>query len=163
MVRKTWYVAAHAGDLRPGGVIGQTILGALVMVARREDGSVFALEDRCPHHPAPLPLGIPVDGNIQCGNHGALFDGDGWCIAVPGQPTAPAGTMRSSKIIERLGCLWVWPGDRAYADDGASLLQFVENGVPPWTLRIGATARILHGRGRSNDQLRPEISCCPTR
>ena len=47
-VRNAWYVAAWADELAEGKLVGRTILGEPVMVYRKADGSVVALEDRCP-------------------------------------------------------------------------------------------------------------------
>jgi 3-phenylpropionate/trans-cinnamate dioxygenase ferredoxin subunit len=44
------------------------------LVLIRQDGEVFALEDRCSHEEFPLHNGEVVDGQIECALHGARFD-----------------------------------------------------------------------------------------
>jgi nitrite reductase/ring-hydroxylating ferredoxin subunit len=56
--------------------------GAIVLV-RRLEGTVFALEDRCAHRQVPLSKGA-VDGcTVRCGYHGWCYDTSGKCNDVP--------------------------------------------------------------------------------
>ena len=114
-VRNAWYVACTPDEIA-AGPLGRTICGQRVVVFRAEDGVVAALEDFCPHRGAPLSLGkLREDGRIVCGYHGLVMGGDGRCVSMPGQRVRP--TIRSYPTIERHGFVWIWPGDKAHADE----------------------------------------------
>jgi len=57
----------------------------------KQQGEVFALENRCPHFGLSLEKGKIADGTITCPFHGSRFDiasGENvdWCAAVVGIP-----------------------------------------------------------------------------
>jgi vanillate O-demethylase monooxygenase subunit len=56
-IKNAWYVACWSGDVKPGEMFHRTLLGEMVVFFRKEDGSVAALQDRCPHRFIPLHLG----------------------------------------------------------------------------------------------------------
>jgi len=47
-LRNTWYVAAWSDDLGDGQLLGRTILKQQIVLYRKADGQVAALDDRCP-------------------------------------------------------------------------------------------------------------------
>lgn len=118
---------------------GRTIAGERIVFCRRPDGILFALEDKCPHRLAPLSFGEQIDGNLRCGYHGALFDGTGRCLSVPGQNVVPAGIRaRAYPVQEKYGLVWVWPGDPALSADERSIPDSVlKYGVSPYVCRNG--------------------------
>src|ERR1700731_4624806 len=66
-LHNAWYVAAWSDDLGDGQLLGRTILKEPVVLYRKSDGHVAALQDRCPHRFAPLHMGKGVNGDrIQC-------------------------------------------------------------------------------------------------
>ncbi len=132
-IRNVWYIAGHSEELPPGGILGRTIAGERVVFCRRADGSVFALDDRCPHRRAPLSLGEMTGGcNLRCPYHGITFDGDGRCVHVPGQDGFPADwRIRSYPVLELNRYLWVWTGDPALCADRSSIPDFLALGEPP--------------------------------
>src|ERR1700749_3734665 len=77
-LRDIWYFAALSGDLRPGRMKRQEILGEPVLLGRTRAGEAFALRDVCPHRAAPLAAGrmIPDPGGsgevVECPYHGML-------------------------------------------------------------------------------------------
>lgn len=79
--------------------------GMRVAVFRLHDGSVHALEDRCPHRGAPLSEGIVYDDFVACRDHG-------WSICLrDGKVAAPArGVVRVFSVSEHDGGVWVDPG-----------------------------------------------------
>jgi phenylpropionate dioxygenase-like ring-hydroxylating dioxygenase large terminal subunit len=137
-MRDQWYVAAFSSELA-ADPLGRKICGEPVVLFRRADGGVSALEDRCSHRHYPLSRGKVIGDRLQCGYHGACFDGAGRCIAIPGQETIPANFhLRAYPVRERDGVVFVWPGAVARADD--SLL-------PDWRINASAdwaTVRGLH-------------------
>lgn len=109
-VHDEWYVAAfdHEVTRTP---LARRILGIPVMLLRRTDGGVMALEDRCPHRSMPLSLGTVDGDHIVCGYHGARFGCDGGCSSVPSQTVVPPGARVRSFAVEQHGPLvWIWMG-----------------------------------------------------
>jgi vanillate monooxygenase len=131
MLRREWYVAAFAEEIA-GGPLGRRICGAPVVLYRRGDGGVAALEDRCSHRRYPLSLGRVRGNELQCGYHGARFDGAGKCVAIPGQATIPAGFhLRAYPVHERHGVIFIWMGDGTPADP-VTIPDWRINDAPDW-------------------------------
>lgn len=127
-LRNQWYTAATSDEIgnKP---FARTICNEPVVMFRREDGSVVALEDRCPHRMAPLSIGEVVGDEIQCGYHGAKFRGDGACTMIPSQKDLPIPRgfgVRSFPVIERAALVFIWTGDPAKADPAL---------IPEWVNR----------------------------
>lgn len=115
-VRNAWYVACWADELGEGQLVGRKILGEPVVLYRKSDGSLGAVEDRCPHRHAPLSLGRIVEGDrIQCIYHGLEFDAAGMCTKNPHPPgNIPSrAKIKSYTAIEKHKAIWIWMGDRA--------------------------------------------------
>ena len=53
-IKNTWYVAAWDTEVTKEGMFSRTIIGTPVLMYRKEDGEIIALEDRCCHRGAPL-------------------------------------------------------------------------------------------------------------
>ena len=95
----------------------RTVTEQHIVLYRKQDGSIVALEDLCPHRFTPLSLGTVKGDDIQCGYHGMTFDGTGRCVRIPGQERIPAqSSVRSYPVRENLGLVWIWPGDPAAAE-----------------------------------------------
>ena len=139
LIKDVWYVAAHADEIAAGGILGRTIAGERIVFCRRSDGSVFALEDKCPHRRAQLSMGEIVEGsNLRCPYHGITFDGAGLCVNVPGQEKWPSDwRIRTYPVLEKYRCLWVWTGDPGKCGDESSIPDFMELGEPPFESRNG--------------------------
>jgi vanillate O-demethylase monooxygenase subunit len=101
--------------------LARTLFGRPMVIARFEDGSVSAFDDRCPHRFAPLSRGRMRGDRIECAYHGLQFDRTGACIANPsGNGQFPRGTrVRSYPLVERHRILWIWPGNPADAEASA--------------------------------------------
>ena len=108
-----WWVAGFSDDVGRE-LVGRFLLETPVLLYRKEDGQVVAIEDRCPHRGAPLSLGCLKGDNVQCGYHGFTFNADGDCIDVPSMkmPLA-AARVRSFPVIEQAPFIWVYLGDPA--------------------------------------------------
>jgi vanillate O-demethylase monooxygenase subunit len=115
-IQNTWYPLCFSRDVGRQPV-RRTVIERNIVLYRKEDGSVAALEDRCPHRFAPLSLGRVRGDELQCGYHGMSFDSSGTCVRIPGQELIPAkAVVKSYPVAERLGLIWVWPGDASLAD-----------------------------------------------
>lgn len=112
-----WYVAGFDEELPQGQMLARTYLGEDFVLYREPDGSVRALQDRCPHRFAPLSRGKLEEGVIQCGYHGLAFDGNGTCVRNPHGNIPRAACVRAYPVRERHRLLWIWMGEPARADD----------------------------------------------
>jgi vanillate O-demethylase monooxygenase subunit len=116
LVTNGWYMGAWSDE------VGRTLLqrwivGRPVCFYRLQDGTVTAIEDRCPHRRFPLSLGR-LDGDvIECNYHGYRIDGNGVCVGVAEQPDKPKASVHRFPLVERDGIVWIWPGDPALADE----------------------------------------------
>ena len=134
-VKNAWYVAASSDEVsrKP---MGRVLLNEPVVLYRREDGGVVALEDRCCHRRAPLHRGEVVGDALQCGYHGFTFDESGACIKVPGLDTPPRNArVASYTVIERHNWIWIWMGEAT--PDESLLPDFHQNDHPQWASARG--------------------------
>src|SRR5947207_10718713 len=81
-LRNAWYIAAWADELGAEPV-ARRICGEPLVLFRDKANQAAALADRCCHRAAPLHMGTVVEGGLQCGYHGLIFDGLGRCVAIP--------------------------------------------------------------------------------
>lgn len=112
-----WYFAVAGDKLKRGQIFGKTMLGKMVLVGRRNDGQVFAVEDICPHQAVPLSAGR-FDGNeLECTFHGWRFDTEGACTAIPSLVEGQCMNFCSIKTKtfpcrEEQGNVWVYFGNQ---------------------------------------------------
>ena len=135
-LENAWYVAALASEIsrQPFAV---KMLNQSLVLFRKQDQSVVALEDSCPHRRLPLSMGRVQGDSIECGYHGLRFDCSGACVAAPTATEIPAtAVVRAYPAIERYGLIWVWLGAPENADANA-LLQIKEWGDPAWGVNSG--------------------------
>lgn len=131
-IRNTWYVCARSQDIG-NQLTPQTILGEPIVLFRKRDGSVAALEDACPHRKLPLSRGRLDGDRVVCGYHGLTFDGSGTCVAAPTQPDAVPRRARvaSHPVRELYGFVWIWMGDPAQAE-AVPLIDIPDYDNPAW-------------------------------
>jgi phenylpropionate dioxygenase-like ring-hydroxylating dioxygenase large terminal subunit len=131
-LRNAWYVAAWSDDLAEGQLLGRTILKEPIVLFRKADGNVAALQDRCPHRFAPLHMGKVIGGDrIQCPYHGLEFDTSGACVLNPHgtRNIPPRARVRSYRATEKHKAIWIWMG--AAPADAAKVPDFgVLDNVP---------------------------------
>lgn len=110
-----WWLVASSRELGKRKPCAVQVLGQALVLFRDEQGTICALEDRCPHRHVALSLGQVCDGQVQCAYHGWRFDGEGRCVSVPtaldGQ--VPAARVRRYPAHEFDGSIWVWMGNGA--------------------------------------------------
>ena len=140
-LRNSWYVAAwdhEVGD----SLFPVKMLGENIVLYRKTNGEVAALEDACPHRKLPLSMGRIKGDTVECGYHGLTFDGTGTCTRVPGVEKIPhVACVRSYPLHERYGLLWLWMGDADKADP--ALIFHVDHwGDPAWGLNRGDSMAI---------------------
>ncbi|MGV7242786.1 aromatic ring-hydroxylating dioxygenase subunit alpha [Caballeronia sp. M23-90] len=135
-VRNAWYVAARSDEVGPG-LHATRLLGDAVVLYRKLDGAVVALEDACPHRKLPLSMGRLKGEHVECGYHGLTFDGAGTCVRAPGNARIPPGArVQSYPAHERYGLVWLWMGPPEHADP-AAIIEVPEWGDPAWGINQG--------------------------
>jgi vanillate O-demethylase monooxygenase subunit len=135
-VLNAWYCAGWSKDIGHA-LTRETICERDIVLWRRADGTIAALEDMCPHRFLPLSEGKLVGDAVQCGYHGMTFDGAGRCVRVPGQSTIPERAhVRAYPVEERHGVVWVWMGDPALADP-EKIFDLPQLHDPAWALHHG--------------------------
>jgi vanillate O-demethylase monooxygenase subunit len=113
-VRNAWYVAAWSDSLAEGQLVARTIMDEPIVLYRKANGDIAAIEDRCAHRFAPLSMGKIVNGDrIQCPYHGLEFDGTGACVRNPHgtKNIPPRARVKSYPAIEKHKAAWIWMGD----------------------------------------------------
>jgi phenylpropionate dioxygenase-like ring-hydroxylating dioxygenase large terminal subunit len=132
-VRNHWYVASwdHEIDRQP---LARTLCGEAMLLYRRFDRTVVALQDACPHRLLPLSMGIKEGDNIRCRYHGLLIDSEGRAIEMPvtSERVHKSICVKAYPVIERHRFVWVWIGEPEKAD--AKLIpDFWPCSHPDWT------------------------------
>ena len=106
-----WWVAAFTTEVTTD-LLDRWLCDTPVLLYRKEDGSLAAIENRCPHRSAPLHLGCRKGDNIECGYHGFTFAPDGACVRVPSMKVPPpALRIRSFPVVECEPFVWIYLGD----------------------------------------------------
>jgi phenylpropionate dioxygenase-like ring-hydroxylating dioxygenase large terminal subunit len=109
-----WYPALRSDQLGSRKMTTALLLGIPLVLGRKQDGTLFAMRDSCPHRGIPLSCGW-FDGNqVTCKYHGWAFEpGSGQCAQIPS--LTPSDTLDPSKIyagaypcVERDGYAWVY-------------------------------------------------------
>ena len=112
-VRNAWYVAAWSDGVGDGQLVARTILDEPIVLYRKANGSVAAIEDRCAHRFAPLHMGKIVNGDrIQCPYHGLEYDDSGACVFNPHgtKNIPPRARVKVYPVIEKHKAIWIWMG-----------------------------------------------------
>ena len=133
--RNAWYPLSWSRDI-DRSLNRRQVLSEVLVVYRREDGGVVALEDACPHKLVPLSMGTLRGDAIECGYHGLTFDCTGRCIRAPGQARVPPAKVPSYPVKEHLGLVWIWMGDPEVADS-VPLLDLPQYDDPAYSLIEG--------------------------
>src|SRR4051812_33374091 len=136
-IRNAWYVAAWTHEIEPGRIHARTIIDQPLVLYATSDGSIVALEDRCPHRFAPLSLGRLEGDALRCMYHGLKFAPDGKCIEIPGQELIPQSACVRRFPLHVVGSwVWVWMGDAGEADT-ATIPSTLALDDPAWRLQAG--------------------------
>lgn len=137
LIRNCWYVAGWSHDFPAGEPVQRMLLGEPVVLWRKGDGTIVAMEDRCVHRLAPLSLGRIEGDAIRCMYHGLRFDPSGRCNEIPGQDLIPpSACVKTYPVVERGRWVWVWMGDPERADP-SRIAQVMALDDPDWIFRWG--------------------------
>lgn len=95
-----WYFAGLSPDIRKGKLLRREIAGEPICLGRKEDGTLFAMRDICPHRAAPFSAGCLKGESVECPYHGWRFGiEDGACKEIPALTSEQ--TMQTEKIKVR--------------------------------------------------------------
>ncbi|TFL15372.1 aromatic ring-hydroxylating dioxygenase subunit alpha [Pusillimonas caeni] len=112
-----WWVAGRSEELEDGKLVSRKLLGTDVLLYRKSDGSVAAMEDRCIHRGLPLSMGWLDGDKVVCRYHGFKYSHEGKLVEIPTQERCPKrGALRTFPIVERAPFLWIWMGPEEEAD-----------------------------------------------
>jgi vanillate O-demethylase monooxygenase subunit len=136
-INNRWYAAAWDSEVERSP-LGRTICGEPVMLYRRLDTSVVAMQDACPHRLLPLSMGIKEGDSIRCRYHGLLIGSDGRAEQMPlrNDPVNRSICVRTYPVAERHRLVWIWIGDAERADP-ALIPDFWPCSHPDWTFDGG--------------------------
>jgi phenylpropionate dioxygenase-like ring-hydroxylating dioxygenase large terminal subunit len=136
-VKNLWYMAGWSEELTDQ-LLTRRLFDRQIVLFRKQDGSIVALADRCPHRFAPLSKGERVGDAIQCGYHGLTFDGSGACIHNPFSDKIPtAARVQSWAVAEHHDIIWIWGGQPVDADSAL---------IPDFSMTANTdTVRAVHG------------------
>lgn len=81
-----WYAIGLSEEFRRGRKRGVRLHGREIVVWRRANGELAALDARCPHMGASLAIGRLVDDHVECPYHGFRYDQTGRCVKTPLRP-----------------------------------------------------------------------------
>lgn len=115
-----WYPVAWSNQLKPGQLQAVQVWQQPLVIYRDDQSTLHALEDACPHKGVALHKGKVEGSHLICPYHGWQFDGDGHCVGIPYLPAGqklPCAQARAYPVQERYGLIWVFPGDRAQAEN----------------------------------------------
>lgn len=136
-ISNIWYIAGWAKDVgeRP---LARRICDKPIVLFRDKDGVVGALADRCCHRGAPLSRGSVVEGGLECGYHGQVFDTAGACVLIPGQEKVPSSArVISYPVVEKDEFIWIWMGDPQKADVSSIVDYPYNNDYRNWPHKHG--------------------------
>ena len=112
-LRNLWYPIAPSWQVGENP-LGVTRLGERIVVWRDCEGTVHALEDRCPHRGARLSLGWNLGDRLACWYHGVEIDANGTVLDVPAIESCPLTgrtAVRRYPCREVRGAIFAWFGD----------------------------------------------------
>lgn len=116
-LKNCWYVAAWDHEILGDTLLERTILNESVLLYRKSDGTVVAMDNRCAHRKAPLSMGRREGDSVRCMYHGLKFESHGRCTEIPGQPNIPEKLcLRTFPVVEQGRWIWIWMGDKEKAD-----------------------------------------------
>jgi phenylpropionate dioxygenase-like ring-hydroxylating dioxygenase large terminal subunit len=111
-----WYPLARSSDVPRGRTCLALFGGEPIVLARGEDGRVFALDDRCAHRQYPLHQGVVTGNRLRCAYHAWSYGADGHCAVpyLPREACRPRG-VKSYACREAYGYVFVFPGEQTNA------------------------------------------------
>jgi len=86
LMRRYWHPVTGSSHLSRKKVVPVRLLGEDLVLYRDLRGQIGLIERRCAHRRVDLSTGYPVENGLRCAYHGWTYNGQGRCIAQPGEP-----------------------------------------------------------------------------
>ena len=130
MFINNWYVACVAEELDDAPRRVRILAHDLVLF--RTDTGIKCLSDMCCHRGASLSIGVCRDNQLECPQHGWLFNGEGKCTLIPAGTKTPTEPPRRARVPaypveEKYGLVFVFNGELDEAERPA-----VPDIMPEW-------------------------------
>jgi phenylpropionate dioxygenase-like ring-hydroxylating dioxygenase large terminal subunit len=112
-LKDLWYPICPSGFVKERPISVRR-LGRKIALWRDSEGTLHALEDRCPHRGAPLSQGVVLGDRLACPYHGVEVRCDGTVTKVPGSPGCKLEGSRptlSFHVQERHGAIFLFNSD----------------------------------------------------
>jgi phenylpropionate dioxygenase-like ring-hydroxylating dioxygenase large terminal subunit len=112
-LKDLWYPICPSGFVKEKPISVRR-LGRKIALWRDSQGTLHALEDRCPHRGAPLSQGVVLGDRLACPYHGVEVRCDGTVTKVPGSPGCKLEGSRptlSFHVQERHGAIFLFNSD----------------------------------------------------
>jgi hypothetical protein len=109
-----WYPGAFSHELETKKPLDIRFWGDDIALYRSDDGTAYALENRCPHRQIKLSHGSVEGCKLVCLYHGWTFDPEGKLVDFKHDrfgKKLPVISVRSYPVRERYGIVWFFPGD----------------------------------------------------
>lgn len=116
LLHQHWYMAGYADEFDEG-LHERTFLNRSIVIYRKEDGALVALQNRCAHRSFPLAHGSREDDGIRCRYHGAKYDATGRLVEIPSMAACPRVQLRHYPIRAVGPIAWIWMGEPGKEDE----------------------------------------------
>ncbi len=136
-LRNHWYPVLPSYRVQHAP-IGITRLGENIALWRDRDGTVHAIQDRCPHRGARISLGWNLGDRLACWYHGVEVNGQGAIVDVPAVESCPMKEerqVRAYRVEEHHGAIFLWFGDAAHAEPVPLVLP-EQLAAPAWAQNL---------------------------
>ncbi|MBB6146470.1 phenylpropionate dioxygenase-like ring-hydroxylating dioxygenase large terminal subunit [Silvibacterium bohemicum] len=141
-----WYPAMRSERLSGKKLETTMLMGIPMVLGRKDDGTLFAMRDSCPHRGIPLSCGWFDGKEVTCKYHGWAFEpGSGQCTLIPSLTSHD--TLDARRIFatafpceERDGYAWVYVSEPGM---GRARLEAIRPAVPELP-KFGAKFRSAH-------------------
>lgn len=111
-----WYAVEYDREIKKGEIREVQFWNMSIALFRGEDGTLSAIQNRCPHRHLKLSHGVVEKCQVRCAYHGWSFNRDGWLTDYShdsfGKPLIKS-RLRTFPVEERYGLIWLFPGDAA--------------------------------------------------
>lgn len=117
ILKNVWYGSALSSELPKGKMKSLVLAGEPVVLARGQDGLVYALKDICPHRGIPFSFGRMVGNQVECPYHGWKFNSGGVCTEIPSlcsdqKLDSTKIKVKKYPVIENQGVIWIYLADK---------------------------------------------------
>ncbi len=121
-----------------GEILKVRRLGIDIILWRNKNGTLSAIESKCPHRGADLANGKIIYDCVQCPYHGFLFDGNGNAKLIPssGKASAISSKYRANNLIVKdfNGFVFMWYGE-TYNDEKIKWFEDLDDSFSYSTFR----------------------------